>query len=433
MKAFQLPPGLLLGLGSSAFQADGRDSLSVWDEWKNEIDEGEKPSAFHHAGHSKNIEEDIHLLKKMHQKTYYMGLEWALIEPEEGQLSESVVKGYREEILKWEKQGVKVLLVLFHHNNPLWFEEKGGWYSPQASNYFERYVQHLVHGLGDIQDEWITFHDPARYLEHVFLKGDWPHAQPGWNQYIGAVKNIIEAHIAAYIMIHNVRKLMARENTKVSASINVDLLDATESSFLNSRGLSQRINMTQDIFLAGMIEGNWIPPLGREKRENVNRYCDFLALTYSGRRSYIFNRDRMSHFSRPLLRPGVPLDDIDQEIHPEGLKEMVQSVHQRYQLPVYITALGVADARDHFRARFIYDHLLQVALLADEGVDVQRLYYWSMFDGLEWENGYKASYGLIRVKKDAKREIKASGRFYSEISRKQEISEAMIEKYLLAQ
>ena len=70
--------------------------------------------------------------------------------------------------------------------------------------------------------------------------------------------------------------------------------------------------------------------------------------------------------------------------------------------------------------------------LCAKDVDVQRYYYWSLLDNLEWHDGYDPRFGLIEVDyKTMERKIRRSGEFYGEICREKGITNEMIETYLM--
>ncbi|MBD3229380.1 MAG: family 1 glycosylhydrolase [Candidatus Lokiarchaeota archaeon] len=48
-------------------------------------------------------------------------------------------------------------------------------------------------------------------------------------------------------------------------------------------------------------------------------------------------------------------------------------------------------------------------------VKINRYYFWSLMDNLEWIDGYKERYGIIYIDRNhnLKRKIKKSGKWYS--------------------
>jgi beta-glucosidase len=119
------------------------------------------------------------------------------------------------------------------------------------------------------------------------------------------------------------------------------------------------------------------------------------------------------------------------ELYPEGLYRLCRHYFRKFHQPIYILENGTCDQTDAFRARYIYDHLVQIKRLLDEGVDVQRYYHWTLMDNFEWAEGLRARFGLIAVDyATQQRTIRTSGRFYGEICRHGGVTEAMLAEYL---
>lgn len=91
-------------------------------KWKDK-DNSDPNIATDHRGH---LEEDTRLMAEMGIRHYRFGLEWARLEPQEGQFSQEEIEKVREEITLLHQNGIHVLLTLHHFSNPLWFEHQGG-------------------------------------------------------------------------------------------------------------------------------------------------------------------------------------------------------------------------------------------------------------------------------------------------------------------
>ena len=91
----------------------------------------------------------------------------------------------------------------------------------------------------------------------------------------------------------------------------------------------------------------------------------------------------------------------DTEVYPRGLYEGIMMVHNKYNLPIYITENGVASyedvsgdepVNDDYRIEFLNDHIAAILNAKDEGADVKGYIY-----GLRWI--------YIRGKMDVKRDM----------------------------
>ena len=97
-------------------------------------------------------------------------------------------------------------------------------------------------------------------------------------------------------------------------------------------------------------------------------------------------------------------------------------------LPIYVTENGVCDNRDAFRCRFIFDQLMAINR---SGLPIERYYHWSFLDNFEWLEGMSARFGLVEVDPATlKRQVKKSGRFYSQIIRNHAVTPEMYEEFV---
>jgi len=122
---------------------------------------------------------------------------------------------------------------------------------------------------------------------------------------------------------------------------------------------------------------------------------------------------------------GVPHTDMQWEVYPEALYEMLVQFH-RYQpeKPVIVTENGAAfpdlydgsDAvHDPLRVQYLQQHIAQVRRAMNDGVPVSGYFVWTLMDNFEWAEGYRPRFGLVYTDfPSQKRIIKDSGRWYSE-------------------
>ncbi len=81
---------------------------------------------------------------------------------------------------------------------------------------------------------------------------------------------------------------------------------------------------------------------------------------------------------------------------------------------------GVTDdgfVHDPERLNYIRQHLHQLYLAMQDGVDVRGYFAWSLMDNFEWAHGYTKRFGLVRVDYDTQeRIIKDSGKWYAQVA-----------------
>jgi beta-glucosidase len=130
--------------------------------------------------------------------------------------------------------------------------------------------------------------------------------------------------------------------------------------------------------------------------------------------------------------PGSEYTDMGWEVCAPSFRRMLNRIHGDYDLPpIYITENGAAfpdivspDGRIHDDRRLDYvrQHLRQLRLAMQDGVDVRGYFVWSLLDNFEWSFGYTKRFGVVRVDFETqKRTIKDSGTWYAQVIAKNQV------------
>lgn len=431
IKPFSLPHDFLLGSATASLQIEGGDRNNSWYRW---CEQGHIKDGSHCIvadDHWNRIDEDIHLMKKMNHQVYRMSLEWSRIEPKMGVFNDEAMEHYRDEIKKLKKAGIEPLVTLHHFSNPLWMEDREGWANPESVKWFENYTAHVVEELGEIVDDWITINEPNVYLAFGYVYGNWPPGEKSIGKYFKSARNMIHAHLKAYHKIHSIRKLMNLGKPRVGTAFHLRIYDPKRETGPNRFACRMLEWLFQDIFIAGMIDGKLMFPVGTgQYPEGKGVYSDFFGINYYTRDIVSFSLNPAQAFAKMEVKENAPINDLGWEIYPEGISRISKEMYLRYRLPIFITENGTCDSKDVIRSKYIYDHLYQISQAIDEGIPIQRYYHWSTMDNFEWIEGLSARFGLVHVNyENQKRTINRSGRFYAEVCKAKEVTPKMISKY----
>ena len=150
---------------------------------------------------------------------------------------------------------------------------------------------------------------------------------------------------------------------------------------------------------------------------------DFVAFNY-------YTRYMITATGAQVTRPGVPVNELNWEIYPQGLLKVLRMAHQharRLHVPIMISENGLADADDSQRKAFLLQHLHQIWLGIQEGIPVSAYLHWSLMDNYEWADGFEAKFGLL----DIQRQWRPSARMYQEIVQKNGFPSAWLEQHPL--
>lgn len=421
---------LLLGSATAPYQIEGGSLNTDWNQWcqlVGKINDGSSGEIA--CDHWNRIEQDIALLKKMNQQVYRFGIEWARIQTSAGEFDDNALDRYRYEIELLRENGIKPLVTLHHFVNPLWVVEKGGWVNEEIVDRFIRYVRYVVDALADLVDEWVTINEPFVYLVQGYFYAKWPPGKTEPFTGFKVLRNMIQAHIKAYQVIHQIYQEKGL-GVKVGIAHHMRVMDPLNpKSPLDRMSTKMANQFVNKLVLDAMLFGRLQYPLGSGQPWGEGPFCDYLGLNYYGRDLIKFSWNPKKFFIDIRTHSSNEKNDLGWEIYPEGLYRILKSLAQ-YDLPIYITENGIADAADDQRSKFILSHLHMIQKARNEGISVERYYHWSTMDNFEWAEGLSVRFGLVEVDYSTlERKIRPSGKMYAEICGSHLIKSEMIKKY----
>lgn len=382
-KILKFPEGFLWGSAISSYQAEGGIENS---DWSKDYPAGKACDYYH------QYEKYFDLAKNLNQNIHRFSLEWSRVEPEEGKFDKAAVEHYKKMLLALRQRNIKSMVTIWHWTNPIWFAEKGGWENSKSSEYFARFVKFIVPELDNLVDYWATLNEPGTPLSHSYLLGIHPPYKKSILSFIRVYRNFIKAHNAAYKIIHNFN-----QKAKVGIVYNAAYVKPKHrGSIVEGVGVKAWGYIRNHMFL-----------------NDVKNNLDYLGLNY-----YFPDNIEFTPFKFPFIGMNnyfKEATDMGWEIFPEGIYHALKDL-KRYNVPIYITENGIADAADSKRAKFIINHLKWMHKAISEGADVRGYFYWSLLDNFEWTYGFGKRFGLIEMDFDTlEAKIRPSARKYAEI------------------
>ncbi len=404
----QFPQGFLWGAATAAHQVEGNNVNS--DNWLYEHVPGTiyaEPSG-DACDHYHRYAEDIALLAELGFNTYRFSIEWARIEPEEGEFSRASLEHYRRMLATCHEHGLTPLVTFHHFTSPRWLIVAGGWEDKDTPDRFARYCEHATRYLGDLIGGACTVNEPNIALlltkSGLMPPHDPLHPAP-WQQAAARALGITPDRLAPFIAAgsdHGVDTILAAHRRAVAAiksgpgDFPVGMTLALQDIQASEGGEALAARMRQ------AINGVYL--------ENL-RDDDFVGVqTYS----------RMRFGPEGPLPPeeGVELTQVGYEFWPEALEATIRYAIDVTGIPVIVTENGLATTDDTRRIAYIERALQGVANCLNDGLDVRGYTYWSAFDNFEWMQGYRPTFGLIAVdRKTQVRTVKPSAPWLGAIAR----------------
>ncbi|MFT5036801.1 MAG: beta-glucosidase [Candidatus Azotimanducaceae bacterium] len=399
MKNF--PKTFYWGAATASYQVEGGIENC---DWAQAAREGKVPKAGKLADHYHLYEKDFDLAKDLGHNAHRFSVEWARIEPEEGVFDEAEIEHYREVLLALKARGLKPYLTLWHFTLPLWFSESGGFERKDAPEVFARYCTYVVERLQDLCNDFATINEPMVYLNNGWIRGQWPPFKR-WTLFnfvkvsnsgadtkstkqnsFGALftflkvkKTLALAHVAAYEAIKRVRP-----SSEVSIIRDVIVFDANWNPF--------------NKILAYVMNWYWTHWFNNQAQ---NKF-DAIGLNY-----YFYKKfgDKKEYLK----------SDMNWDVIPEGVYDALMLL-KRYNKPVFVAEVGIADANDDLRPDYIRAQIAAIQKAIEDGVDVRGHMYWSLIDNYEWALGTKQQFGLIEIDYDTlMRKVRPSAQVYKKI------------------
>jgi beta-glucosidase len=336
--------------------------------WKKFKDEATDPANYLSGlacDHWNLYKEDFALIESLHLNGYRFSLEWSRLEPKEGEWNDDAFKHYEKMLQDLEGRNITPFITLWHWTLPTWVADRGGITDKDFPYYFERYTQAVVTRLGKYSKHWITLNEPDVVSAHSYLKGAWPPQKKNIFSYLRANTQLAQAHKRAY----EVLKVYDRSHQVGVAKHQVAFQVLTPTLYNN--------------FLKFLGDISW----NKFFLHKIRGYQDFIGLNH-------YNRNCIDGGYNK--NPNLIQTDFGWEYYPESLTQALIEL-KPYNLPVYITENGLADAEDTLRQDFIPRALQSVARAIEAGVDVRGYFYWSFLDNFEWDKGYWLRFGLIAM------------------------------------
>jgi beta-glucosidase len=418
-----LPADFLFGVSTASYQIEGGVSedgrgRSVWDDFCDRpgvITDGSSGAvacdSFHRSGN------DIAAMAELGIAAYRFSIAWPRVIPQgRGQVNQAGLDYYDRLVDGLLAHGIRPCPTLFHWDLPSPLEEAGGWLERDTAQAFGEYAAVVADRLADRADMWFPINEPnvVTYLGY----GTGAHA-PGRALGLGALPvahHLLLGHglaVAALRAAGAASIGCANHHSPVWAA-SESPEDQAAAAFCDAT--FNRL-FAEPILLGAYPEGlgDLLPgPVAEDLRligapldfYGINYYNPVLAAATPGP-GEAAESTGLPYFFRRI--EGYPRTDFDWPVVPDGLRELVVQLTQRYGdrlPPIYITENGCSDntgpdsvgrVADSRRIDYVDSHLAALGDAIDQGADVRGYFQWSLLDNFEWADGYTQRFGLIHV------------------------------------
>lgn len=434
----RFPPSFEWGCATAAFQIEGGaleggKLPSIWDEFCSQPGRIKDASdGLVACDHFHRFREDVALMADLGFRHYRFSIAWTRVVREDGCANPEGLDFYRRLLDALNEKDITPNATLYHWDLPAHLQHANrGWLGRETAIRFADYAALVARELGDRLPRVATLNEPwcSAFLGHdigVFAPGlqDRPSA-------------LLAAH---HLMLAHGLGLQAwraeRSDTQLGIVLNPELCDAFSDAEPDAMAACMAEMERNDVFFNPLFNRDWpaemleqIGELGVHRPAEDLRICaqplDFIGLNYYTRSVAQAPQTpaelcRGYRFVAPDAK-AVALTDIGWEIHPQGLRRVIEKLQSQWPLPpIWITENGAADntpvgergCDDVIRLHYLRTHLEQLADMVASGIDVRGYYVWSLLDNFEWAHGYTQRFGVVHVDyATQKRTPKASARW----------------------
>ncbi len=405
----------LFGAATASYQIEGaahEDGRlpSIWDTFcatpgKVHLGDNGDVACDHYHRH----EADLALLKSLGFDAYRFSIAWPRVMDEHGRINERGLDFYKRLLDTCDAHGLRRYATLYHWDLPQHLQDRGGWLNRDTAFRFADYAEAMSRAFAGRIDAWTTLNEPwcSAYLGHT----EGRHA-PGLTDErsgVAAMHHLLLGHGLGTIAIR------ANDEAPVGLVSNVNAVtpatDGDADRVAAERSAASANHWVLDPLFLGRypapLADLWpsaTPPIQAGDMAAIGVPLDFLGINYYFRQ--VVESDG-GHGFRVKPLPDVERTQMDWEVYPQGLRDLLLEFRQRYPAlpPIYITENGMAsddhvrDGRvhDEQRTRYFNSHLAAVDEAMRQGVDVRGYFAWSLLDNFEWSYGYEKRFGIVHT------------------------------------
>lgn len=445
------PQGFLWGAATAANQVEGgwaldgkgpslADAMVAGDHTTPrritlDIDEGsyfypshEGTDFYHH------YKEDIALFAELGLKVYRFSINWPRLFPTgtEAAPNEAGLEFYDNVFAELKKHHIEPLVTLYHNEMPLALvTEFGGWADRRCIDCYMNFAGVLFERYKDTVKYWIPFNEINDLTTPV---GNWNHGgilnsgtefftdqADNPNKRYAALHNQFVASAKAVILGKSINP--AFQFGTMICHITVYPLTCDPQDVL----LAQQEDMLRNCFSGDVqVKGEYPYYIKRYfARNNISfetapgdaqllreGRVDFYTFSYYMSNCITAQKDAAQvsgNIMGGAKNPYLKATDWNWQIDPIGLRYTLNRVYDRYGVPIMITenGLGARDTpengavHDPYRIAYLKEHIEQMRLAIDDGVDLIGYTPWSAIDLVSVSTGeVEKRYGFIYVNID---------------------------------
>ncbi|MBQ0083645.1 MAG: beta-glucosidase [Clostridiales bacterium] len=421
---------MVFGVATASYQIEGAynedgKGMSIWDDYTHSgyCDGGFTGDVA--CDHYHRFKEDVKLMAELGIDAYRFSISWSRILPEGiGKVNQKGIDFYNNLIDCLLEHNIAPYITLFHWDYPSALERRGGWRSPESSDWFEYYAEVVFKNFSNRVKHFITFNEPQCFISSAYIGGG---LAPGLNMsehdVLPMAHNVLLAHGKA------VRKL--RETAPdckigyaptsspfIPYSDSKEHIEAARTEYFAIRNMNWSWSVTwwSDPIFFGHYPSDfaefeelekYLPANYKEDMKIISEPIDFYCQNiYFGQFMKPDGKGGYKVVHEPV---NTSHTGVNWPVTPEALYWGPKFLYERYKVPFIISENGMSchdtvsldgKVHDPNRIDYLARYLIELNKAKDEGADIRGYFCWSMMDNFEWKLGYTPRFGLVYTNYD---------------------------------
>ncbi len=383
--------------------------------------------------------EDIQLLKELGLKAFRTSISWARIFPkgDETEPNEAGLVFYDQLFDTLLENGIEPVITLSHFEMPYHLAQAyGGFRDKRVIEYFVRFAEVVLKRYQNKVTYWMTFNEINNQADGQHALHTWTNSGIIIQPDECAEEVIFQAGLNELIASAKAVSLARQINPAFQMGCMMAYVPVYPSTSEPNDQLAALKVMDRRFFYSDVHVRGEIPTYALAKWEREGYTIDYSmeelaalkrgTVDYIGFSYYMSNAvttvaevaDKLHAYpaseflnAQMVNNPYLKSNDWGWQIDPVGLRYILNVVHQRYNLPLFIVENGFgaydkveADGaiRDPYRVNYLEQHIEQMQrAIQIDGVDVIGYTPWGVIDIVSFGSGeMEKRYGFIHVDKD---------------------------------
>lgn len=386
-----------------------------------------------------HYKEDIQLFKEMGLKCLRTSISWSRIFPNgtEQEPNEAGLQFYDDLFDELIKNGIEPVITLSHFEMPYnLYKEFGGFGNKDVIPLFVKFAKCVFTRYKDKVTHWMTFNEINNQADgqedlHVWTNSAMILKETDNKEEVVFQAAMNELIASAYAV---------REGKKINPNFKIGCMMAyvpiyphscNPNDMIASLKINERRYFYSDVHVRGEVpsytqkyweRNNYNIEISEEEKAVLKEgTVDYIGFSYymSGTVSTDMTIEGMPNKdfkgTQMVRNPYIESSDWGWPIDPVGLRYILNTVYQRYNVPLFIVenGFGAYDQldennfiKDDYRIDYLSKHIEQMELaIVEDGVDVIGYTPWGIIDIVSFGSGeMEKRYGMIYVDKDNKGE-----------------------------